>query len=168
MLAELVGFRIRSDVERKRLAGLGPEADTGSAVGAGLYSPELTDRTYARLLELARSVLGAGFPALLDATFLDAGRREAARSLAGGLGAPFVILSLEVPQATIRSRLRQRAREEERVSEGDEAVLEHQLRTQDPLGPEEVPLAVRVESPAEADFPALARRLRETARIPPA
>jgi len=46
-------IRIRSDVERKRLFGLAPLDDSGSVLGGGLYAPDASARTYARLLELA-------------------------------------------------------------------------------------------------------------------
>ena len=166
LLGELAGIRIRSDVERKRLAGLGREARSGSEVGAGLYSAELTGRTYARLLEMARPVLDGGLPVLLDATFLDGDRREEARALAREAGVPFAILSLEAPEATIREWLRERARAGGAVSEGDEAVLDHQLATQDPLTAAELPFAVRVDPGAGPGIADIARRLRETARAP--
>ncbi|MGB2680507.1 MAG: AAA family ATPase, partial [Candidatus Competibacter sp.] len=60
--------RIRSDVERKRLFGLGPLEDSRSVPG-GLYTPDLNARTYRRLYELADELLAAGLPVLADATF---------------------------------------------------------------------------------------------------
>ena len=42
-------IRVRSDVERKRHFGLAPEARSGSAPGGGIYAPEATVATFARL-----------------------------------------------------------------------------------------------------------------------
>ncbi|HKJ75901.1 MAG TPA: AAA family ATPase, partial [Gammaproteobacteria bacterium] len=53
LLESLGAVRLRSDVERKRLYGLAPEADSGSAVGGGIYSRGAGTRTYSRLAELA-------------------------------------------------------------------------------------------------------------------
>jgi len=44
---DLGAVHLRSDVERKRLAGLAERADSRSALGEDLYSPENTARIYA-------------------------------------------------------------------------------------------------------------------------
>ena len=62
--------RLRADVERKRLFGLAPTAASACVVPDGIYSADATERTYAQLLVLARTVLEAGFAVLVDATFL--------------------------------------------------------------------------------------------------
>jgi aminoglycoside phosphotransferase family enzyme len=67
LVGKLQAVRIRSDVERKRLAGLDPRAVTGSAVGQGIYSSDATEKTYARLLGLAELVMKAGYVANLSA-----------------------------------------------------------------------------------------------------
>src|SRR5665647_1660727 len=68
-LERLQAIRIRSDVERKRLSGLAPLQSSRSGIGEGIYSAGATQRTYARLRELARGLLGAGFPVIVDAAF---------------------------------------------------------------------------------------------------
>ena len=167
VLPELGAVRIRSDVERKRLAGLDPEADAGAEVGGGLYAEGMSERTYARLLEQARPVLAAGIPVVLDATYLAAERRAAARNLAAELGVPFAILALEAPEAQIRAWLRERA-ESTTVSDGDEAVLDHHLATAEPLDSRERGHTLRVDTRAALDFGAIAADLRETAAVPDA
>lgn len=166
VLAELGGVRIRSDVERKRLAGLEPEESGSAEVGAGIYEEDLTERTYQRLLELARPALQAGYPVLLDATFLEADRRGSARDLAAELGVPFAILALEAPEATIRQWIRGRSKGGTDASDADESVLEHQLATEEPLTEEEEAFAVRVDTSRGPDPSDLARELVDLARIP--
>jgi len=126
-------IRLRSDVERKRLFGLAPNDDSGSAMDAGIYTGEATARTYDRLTELARGVLRAGYTPLVDATFLRASEREQCHDLAAAEGAAFGILALDVPEATLRERLRQRAAMAGEASEADERVLDHQLERVEPL-----------------------------------
>ena len=59
---ELSGaIRIRTDVERRRLHGAAPDERRQSALNAGWYSPDETERTYAALTDLARTIVGAGF-----------------------------------------------------------------------------------------------------------
>jgi hypothetical protein len=112
--------RIRSDVERKRLFGLDAVADT-RAHGIAAYAADATQRTYARLLELARIALRAGLPVVLDAAFLRRDERAAAAELARTLQVPFAILACEAPASVLRERLRSRTGD---ASEADEAVLE--------------------------------------------
>ncbi len=60
-LLELCGaIRIRTDVERKRLHGIDAAARSGSALDAGLYTADATERTYRRVLALAEAVAAAG------------------------------------------------------------------------------------------------------------
>ncbi|HEU0219789.1 MAG TPA: AAA family ATPase, partial [Gallionella sp.] len=75
-LERLGAIRVRSDVERKRLFGLKALADSRSQTGTGIYSEQATRRTYARLHELARGLLGAGFPVIVDAAFLRYAERK--------------------------------------------------------------------------------------------
>lgn len=127
-------IRLRSDVERKRLFGLAPEAGSGSALGAGIYSRDAGELTYARLLALSRHLLSAGFPVIVDATFLARPQRDPFRQLARELDVPFSILDLKVSPEVARQRLRERAGD---ASEADEAVLERQLESYEPLDPSE-------------------------------
>ncbi|MGV3492845.1 MAG: AAA family ATPase [Ramlibacter sp.] len=113
-------LRIRSDVERKRLHGL-PALANSRAAGVAIYTREATAATYARLFELARIALGAGFPVVLDAAFLRAEERAAARALAREARVPFGILHCEAALGELRRRL---ARRQGDASEADGAVLD--------------------------------------------
>lgn len=126
-------IRVRSDVERKRLAGLAPLADSRAA-GLDLYTGDLTRRTYARLFELAQVALRAGFPVVLDAAFLRRAERDEARALADALRVPFSLLVCEAPDAVLRERLALRRGD---ASEADAAVLDRLLVGAEPLTPEE-------------------------------
>ena len=123
-------IRLRSDIERKRLHGLAASASSGSAPGAGLYAADASTRTYERLLALARGALEAGWPTIVDATFLRARERAAFRALARQLEVPFTLLHCEAPPVVLRERLRRRRGD---ASEADAAVLALQMQTQQPL-----------------------------------
>ena len=138
-LVEQVGaLRIRADVERKRLAGLDETARSGSALHDGLYSAAMSEATYDRLFALARAALRAGWPVILDATFLSRARRDQARALARDCAVPCVILHFDADVATLRQRLAVRAGQASDASEADEQVLEAQMREADPLAPDEM------------------------------
>jgi hypothetical protein len=135
------GVRLRSDVERKRMAGLDAMAKSGAGVGQDLYATDATQRTYRRLAELAGRVLDAGWPVIVDATFTARWQRDLLRETARARDIEFRILDFLVPVATLRERVVQRSRTGGDASEADLAVLQHQLESQEPLGPDE-PAAV--------------------------
>jgi aminoglycoside phosphotransferase family enzyme/predicted kinase len=128
-LEQMGAIRIRSDVERKRLFGLGTLESSRSHVG-DIYSPEATRRTYSRLSELAREILSAGFPVIVDAAFLKQDERDVFRKLAQSMSVPFAIASLHAQDSMLRRRIHQRRND---ASEADVAVLEMLQAKQQPL-----------------------------------
>src|SRR3569832_1472345 len=130
-------LRLRSDVDRKRLFGLGAAARPLSALDSGLYSADASTRTYQLLATLAETVIGAGFPVLIDATFLKRAQRDVFRSLAERLHVPFVILDCSAPASLLRERVTTRAAEARDASEATLAVLEHQLQQYEPVSEDE-------------------------------
>jgi predicted kinase len=138
-LEQLGAIRIRSDVERKRLFGLGTLESSGARSG-DIYSPEATQRTYARLHELARTLLAAGFTVVVDAAFLKREERETFRKLARSMAVPFAIAALHAEDAALRQRIRQRRHD---ASEADVAVLKMLQGAQQPLSAQELASAAR-------------------------
>ncbi len=157
--AQLTGagdwIRIRSDVERKRLAGLAPEARSQSPVAAGIYAADTTTQTYARLADLARTIINAGFPVIVDATFLDRDRRGAFRALALELRVPFAILAPAASDNRLRQRLRERDAAGTDASEATIAVLDRQLSEMQPLDADELGVTVAVDEALARDPVAL-------------
>lgn len=133
LAAQLGALHLRSDVERKRLAGLDPTAYSGAQLVSGMYHPDFTQRTYQKLLDDARTILTAGFPVIVDATFLKRALREKFQELARLSKCPFLILDFQAPQEILRQRIQKRLRERHDPSEADLKVLDYQLRHCDPL-----------------------------------
>jgi aminoglycoside phosphotransferase family enzyme/predicted kinase len=121
-------IRLRSDVERKRLAGLAPLAHSRSGVGWGLYAADATRRTYETLAALAAGLLDAGWPVIVDATFIARWQRDLLRQTARTRGVAFRILDFDVPVATLRARILRRSRDGGDASEADLAVLQRAAR----------------------------------------
>lgn len=138
LLEVLDAIRIRSDVERKRLYGLGPLDTSNSVLNQGLYTAEAGERTYARLQTLAGQILDAGYPVLVDATFLKAEQRQAFRALASAKAVPFVLLACRAEPEYLRARLAQRRGHD--AAEADITVLEQQLQHYTPPAAWEDPL----------------------------
>ena len=126
-------IRLRSDVERKRLFGLGMLADS-RASGLDLYQPQATARTYAQLFSRARGALQAGWPVILDAAFLHRAERAQALALAGALGVPFSIIDCQASPQVLRERLQARRGD---ASEATVGVLDTLRLSAEPLTSEE-------------------------------
>ena len=95
-----------------------------------------------RLHELARELLTAGVPVIVDAAFLKQDERDSFHQLAQELAVPFVIASLQSSPATLRARIVQRQAALNDASEADLAVLEKLEKDQQVLSPGERGYAV--------------------------
>jgi aminoglycoside phosphotransferase family enzyme/predicted kinase len=143
-LAEKIGaFQIRSDIERKRLFGYPSKAQTGSGINDGLYTQETSLKTYRHLKELARAVLEAGFPAIIDAAFLKAGQRDLFRQLAADCDAPFHIIAFQASDEELCRRINQRQND---ASEATVVVLHHQQQSAQPLSEQEQPGVITINT----------------------
>ncbi|MFO1326546.1 MAG: AAA family ATPase [Rubrivivax sp.] len=156
LLERTGAVRLRSDVERKRLAGLG--ASASSRANGDLYGSAATDATYARLLALAGSALGDGWPVILDAAWLRRDQRDAARALAVRRQVPFTIFDCQAPMDLLRSRVRQRLAAGGDASEADDRVLDLLAVRAEPLGADERVHTQVVRTDAPVDPADLAAR----------
>jgi hypothetical protein len=148
-LVEALGaMRLRSDVERRRE----PLPPTQR------YAPSARRRVYERLAATAADIITAGYPVIVDATFLRRADRRLLEELALRRGTPFVILAFDVEPHVLRNRLGRRAGGSD-PSEATEPLLDQQLRELEPLSKRELPHAIRVD--ATPDCAALAGRIRQ-------
>lgn len=150
LLLQLPLVRIRTDVERKRLAGLAALQRSDGEAARLLYGEEMTRRTYGHVAGLAQAVVAGGGIALIDAAFLKRWQREIFVRLAADSGAVFLILDFRVPESELRRRIVSRLSRGTDASDADMAVLERQIREEEPLDGEERVKAIPViESAAE-------------------
>jgi uncharacterized protein len=137
LLERLGAVRLRSDVERKRLAGLAATDRPAAEDVQRLYGPAMTLRTYARLQALAADLLRAGLNVIVDAASLRRTERDAFRALAAHEGAAFSLVECTAPEAVLRERIARRMAANHDASDATPAVLDFQLRIRDPLTAEE-------------------------------
>jgi len=164
LLEALGAVRLRSDVERKRLFGLEAVGRTGATPDGGIYSTEAGARTYARLAQIAGSLLAAGYPVIVDAACLQRDQRELLCRVAGEQGLPFAIVSCEAALPVLRERVARREQQGADASDADLAILERQRRTSQPLGADEMAHVIRIATAVDGAggqgvATALARRL---------
>lgn len=144
LAAQLGAVRLRSDVERKRMRGLAP-----TARGAVSYASSDRDAVYLRMETVARGLLAAGWPVVIDAACLARAQRARFAALAAEAGARFAIVPVSAPEAVLRERVARRLRRGDDASDADLAVLESQLRTHEPLTAHERALAVPIDGAGE-------------------
>lgn len=135
-LAQLLAERYKApyyntDRVRKELAGLPATAHRSDAVGQGIYSHDLSAKTYAALLHRAEEELSrkGSTLVLLDGSYASLAERERVRHLAGKLGAGLRFIYCWCGEEETRRRLQQRARDPFAVSDGRWEIYVHQLQS---------------------------------------
>jgi len=111
---------LRSDLVRKRLWNVAPL----ERLPATAYAPAEDEPVHREMFAIAARVLAAGWPVILDATFLDPARRTEAEALAAGRGVPFDGVWMDVPPDILRARVVARTDD---ASDAGLEVLERQL-----------------------------------------
>ena len=101
-------FHLQSDSIRKQLLGIPVGQKRPHAYGKGIYSGDISRRTYDEMFRRAELFLRNGQSVVLDATFLQSESRDAARSLAQRVAVPVLFVMADCPEPTVHSRLRRR------------------------------------------------------------
>lgn len=146
-LAEhLDAVHLRSDIERKRLFGMTARQRSGSDLNTGLYSSDVTQQVYARLLDISQGVIESDYPVIVDAAFLDHNEREAFLSFASDRSLPLVIVHCESSASVLFERVQERFANNKDASEANEAVVQYQLDTYQPLASDHQRYTVKGET----------------------
>jgi hypothetical protein len=111
---------VRSDVERKRLFGVGPL----ERLPQSAYTQEVTARVYAMCRKRAFLALQGGQSVIVDAVQARAHEREALAALGATCGVPFTGLWLEAPAKVLRDRIAARTAD---VSDATPELVDVQL-----------------------------------------
>jgi aminoglycoside phosphotransferase family enzyme/predicted kinase len=98
---KLGAIHLRSDAVRKHLAGIGVNQKGDDS----LYSPEMNEKTYNRLLELGVMLAAQGFSVILDAKYDRQGLRQKVMNQGGKQNIPVQILHCDAPMAVLRDRV---------------------------------------------------------------
>ena len=157
--ASLGALHLRSDVERKRLAGLAADEPSRSPLDAGIYTREFNDRTYARLGDCAAAVLGSGEAVIVDAAFLRREERRRFLGLAAAAGSRATIVHCHAPQTVLRERIAARTAARDDASEAGLEVLARQPGYWEPFEPDEAGYVAAVDTSDPAAVAALLGRL---------
>ena len=169
--AHLVGqasaILLRSDVERKRLAGMAATdrpADENHA--QALYNPATTRRVYERLAALARTLLAAGTSVVVDAACNLRSQRDMLAAVARDTDAPLIWLDFEIPADALLTRVEARQAAGTDASDASTDVVRMQLAAREPITSDECtagndsrPARIVRITPAACDDPAFITRI---------
>jgi len=140
----LGAIRLSSDTERKRAHPFAPPDP--HALPAVAYSRKAINLHYDGLLEIARHMLEAGYPVLVDATFLKQRHRVSFIELACAFDVPVFLLDFHTSARQLAERVRKRATDPGQSSDANAAVLVRQLANEEPLTPDEAALTVAFDT----------------------
>ncbi len=98
-------LHLNSDLVRKELAGISPQEHRYTDFKRGIYSLEMSRRTYSAMLERAKAQLEKGGSVVLDGTYRRAEDRARVAALAADTGADFWIVECVLPEEEARRRL---------------------------------------------------------------
>jgi len=123
-------IHLRTDLERKRLAGVGEL----QRLPHSAYAPDARKRVYQMLSEKARLVLNAGHAVIIDAVSADADIRQDIEALARQAGVPFQGIWLHALPEALLKRVTERR---EDASDATPEVVSAQLKSDPgPLTPQ--------------------------------
>ena len=111
---------IRSDITRKRLAGV----TSLTRLGDEGYTPEMTERTFEAVYQQTRIALAAGQSVIADTVFAKPEQRHAIAAVADEMGVPFDGLWLEAAPEIMQARVTKRTNN---PSDADADVLKLQM-----------------------------------------
>ena len=144
-------IRIRTDLLRKLDDKLAPESIGRSGSVADRYSEYGRSRVYARAAKVADSIMDAGYPVVVDATFLHKKHRDQFRKLAAHRDYSFRILDVDATFCTLVNRIRDRTRINQDDSEADVDVLISQMKSLEPLEKFELQDTIKVDTTGNLD-----------------
>jgi uncharacterized protein len=143
LAAQTGAIHIRSDAVRKHLGNV-PLETRGEA---SLYSPEMTQKTYARLLELGLLLAQQGYPVILDAKYDRQSLREPVIAAAEQHQIPLQILCCEAPLDVLKLRLQQRTGD---IADATADLLPQQFL--EPFSPTELPYVKTLQTTQPLDI----------------
>jgi uncharacterized protein len=131
-MGERLGMTVvSSDVVRKQLAG--NPGRHAAAVLQGIYSPAMSEKTYAAMARRAKDKILKGEGAIIDATFVKRAYRERFAALAARYKIPLIAVHCSASDATTKERLALRASQGIDVSDAGWEVYTAQKAANEPL-----------------------------------
>ncbi len=132
LLKNFPAVYIASDVVRKRLLNLDPSKHYYAEFEKGIYSPEMTDKTYKKMCELAKKELLSGRDVILDATFRDRKYRELLKEELKNIRCEIYWVWCVAEDEVVKERIEKRKQEETPSDALWEIYLSHKQKFEEP------------------------------------
>ena len=162
-IAQRIGsVHIRSDIERKRLAGLKQLERSDNTTKDSLYSEEMGLQTYKQMLDVATLCIEEGLRIIVDATFLKAETRQMFIEAARRFHCECRILHFHAPLEVLKERVQKRYLTGNDASEADVAVLMSQLEMQEALTREEDGVSININTAEAVDVEGVVKKVLST------
>lgn len=116
-----------SDVVRKELAGYDASSRHADSFHHGIYTPEMTRKTYDALLDYTRQEHDAGNTVVLDASYSSRSERDRVVQCATDLKSRFLFILCQCDETETRSRLKKRQQDPRAVSDATWDIYQKQI-----------------------------------------
>lgn len=152
-LAEEKDARVfNSDVVRKEIvAGISSNEKHLEAFGEGIYSKEMSQRTYRAISRLAGKELMIGNSVICDATYSDRIWREDLLNLADAAKADIKFIHCECQEEVVKKRLDNRLKEKDSPSDGRWEIYLQQKKNFAPLNHLQGEILVEVDTAGDVE-----------------
>ena len=109
---------IRTDVLRKELLNMDSTQRQLDDFGKGIYSDDMTGRTYDNAFDIAAALIKNNKAVIIDASFKRRADRDRAVALATSLGVDYYVIECTCPEEIVKERLSKRMHEGTDASDG--------------------------------------------------
>lgn len=119
-------YYLNTDRVRKEMLGIGVTEHKPADMGEGIYTPEITRRTYQLMLDSLVKLLGQGRSVVLDGSYANRSERELIVACGEGAGVPVRFVFCQCSEVETRKRLELRRRDPTAVSDGRLQIFSRQ------------------------------------------
>ncbi len=145
---------LQTDAIRRELAGIGPTERSGSDIAGGIYTKEMSQRTYAEMHRRAEQALAEGSSVIMDGTHLRPEFRRRSLDVTRSTEATTIIVECALDDREAIGRLKTRYSSGQSESEGRPEVHARQIQYWTPPTASEADAVVRIETGGgEDDLP---------------
>lgn len=142
---------LQTDAIRRELAGIGPTERSGSEAFGGIYTAEMSRRTYEELRSRAAAALAEGKSVIMDGTHLQRRFRESSLDIGRRAGVMTLVLECSLSHPEAIDRLERRYASGESVSEGRPEIHARHIKTWQPVADDEADAVARIDTDGPQD-----------------
>lgn len=156
-------YHLRTDIIRKELEQIPFDQHHYTGYGKGIYTSNISARTYDEMFSRARRYLAYGKSCILDATFSMQAPRRTAQKIAQEFNANFLMVGCYCPKKLVLKRMHKRERSFD-FSDANPEVYEAMRKNFDPVAKTTNVIKVNTAKPLRPYIKKIVAKLREGKR----